>query len=68
MRAPLARIMGLEYCLNDYSNSEAEIHEMLKHIQTSAAELDNILRKIINKTEKVRVKYNNEFESIASRR
>ena len=66
VRAPLARIMGLKDCLNHSSNTETEKLEMLGHVINSAVELDDIIREIVSKTEKVKVSRNNEFESTSS--
>lgn len=66
VRAPLARIMGLIDCLNHSSNTETEKLEMLGHVINSAVELDDIIREIVSKTEKVKVSRNNEFESTSS--
>lgn len=51
VRAPLARIMGLMNLLKNSSDDEKEsIEEILKHIFFSANELDDIIKKIVEKT------------------
>lgn len=50
VRAPLARIMGLIDLIQNYSDIE-EQSLLLEHINTSAKELDGIIRKITSKTE-----------------
>jgi PAS domain S-box-containing protein len=53
VRAPVARIMGLVDLLNNYNENERMRSEMLEHIVTSANELDEVIRNIVEKTEKV---------------
>jgi PAS domain S-box-containing protein len=50
VRAPLARIMGLIDLIQSDPNID-EQSQLLDHIDTSAKELDNIIRKITRKTE-----------------
>ncbi len=50
VRAPLARIMGLVDLIQSYPNID-EQSQLLKHINTSARELDDIIRNITRKTE-----------------
>ena len=52
VRAPLARIMGLVDLIQSYPNID-EQSQLLEHINTSAKELDSIIRKITSKTEDV---------------
>lgn len=52
VRAPLARIMGIIDLLQTHDDI-VDHKELLKHILTSATELDGIIRKITNKTEQV---------------
>ena len=52
VRAPLARIMGLIDLIQSYPDIEDQ-SLLLEHINTSAKELDGIIRKITNKTEDV---------------
>lgn len=52
VRAPLARIMGIIDLIQTCPNMEEQT-QLLKHINSSAIELDTIIRKITNKTENV---------------
>src|SRR5690606_8532582 len=53
VRAPLARIMGLSQLICD-DKTDAELRtELLKHLDTSAAELDNRIRDIVRKSEEI---------------
>ena len=52
VRAPLARIMGLIDLIQSYPNIDEQA-QLLEHINTSAKELDNIIRNITRKTEDV---------------
>ena len=52
VRAPLARIMGLVDLIQNYPNID-EQSELLEHINSSAKELDSIIRNITSKTEDV---------------
>jgi len=51
VRAPLARMMGLINLINDRLERETELPELLARIQSSAVELDGIIKKIVRKTE-----------------
>lgn len=52
VRAPLARIMGLTSLLtDDKHNDAAETKEFLQHLTDSSAELDEIIKEIVRKTE-----------------
>lgn len=51
VRAPLARIMGLIDVLKNYSHDDVSKTEVLEHILTSADELDDVIKSIINRTE-----------------
>jgi two-component system response regulator len=53
VRAPLARLMGLVQLLNRYPDGKIDIRETLGHILQSANELDEIIRKIVRKTEEI---------------
>ena len=53
VRAPLARLMGLVQLLNRYPEGNIDIKETLGHISHSADELDEIIRKIVRKTEEI---------------
>ena len=55
VRAPLARIMGLLHLLEEEHFEEMPKGEILFHIKESANELDNIIRNIVEKTEKINV-------------
>ncbi|WP_144963242.1 histidine kinase dimerization/phospho-acceptor domain-containing protein [Gillisia sp. Hel_I_86] len=52
VRTPLARIMGLVELIQLYPNID-EQSQLLEHIDTSAKELDGIIRNITNKIEDV---------------
>ncbi|WP_051227857.1 PAS domain S-box protein [Gillisia sp. JM1] len=52
VRAPLARIMGLVDLIQSYPDVD-EQSQLLEHINTSAKELDDIIRNITRKTEDV---------------
>jgi PAS domain S-box-containing protein len=58
VRAPLARLMGLVNLLMLKSEDKKELSEddLLVYIQNSAAELDDIIRDIVRKTESVNMK------------
>lgn len=53
VRAPLARIMGLIDLLNNYSNNTKNATEYLNLILTSAKELDEIIKTIVEKAAEV---------------
>lgn len=53
VRAPLARIMGLVQLIKRYPNDETDILQTLNHIVQSANDLDEIIRKIVRKTEEI---------------
>ncbi len=55
VRAPLARIIGLVPLINDVAESASERNKMLKYLQQSANELDEIIGSINNKTEIVEI-------------
>lgn len=55
VRAPLARIQGLLYLLEENSFEEMTRDEVLYHIKDSANELDGIIRNIVGKTENIDV-------------
>lgn len=50
IRAPLSRIMGLIYLLNATDQDPAELKQIAGYIQTSAFELDKVIRDITDKT------------------
>jgi len=51
VRGPLARLMGLIDLVEGYRGDENALMDLLKHILSSAHELDAIIRKIVRKTE-----------------
>ena len=53
VRAPLARIMGLVQLLSRYPEENVDMKDSLQHILQSANELDEIVRKIVRKTEEI---------------
>jgi CheY-like chemotaxis protein len=53
VRGPLARLMGLVQLLKRYSAEKADMNVTLDHIMESANELDDIIRKIVRKTEEI---------------
>ena len=53
VRGPLARLMGLVQLLKRYSAEKSEMNVTLDHIMESANELDDIIRKIVRKTEEI---------------
>ena len=55
VRAPLARIKGLLYLLEEEIFEEMSKEEILFHMKDSANELDSIIRNIVAKTEKINV-------------
>ena len=58
VRAPLARILGLCHCLEKYPGSATENAQLLGHIVESAQELDEVIRDIVSRTEKVNIDSN----------
>lgn len=53
VRAPLARMMGLISLLEKDKTSDSGIAEIMEYLQSSAYELDGIIREIVAKTEQV---------------
>lgn len=53
VRAPLARLMGLIQLINRYPEEKVDVNLTLGHILESAKELDEIIRKIVRKTEEI---------------
>lgn len=53
VRAPLARIMGLIQLISRYPGESIDLNDTLGHIVKSANELDEIIRKIVRKTEEI---------------
>lgn len=66
VRAPLARMMGLISILNNYTIEEVGYTDVLNHILTSANELDELIRKIVKRTEQLPNSANYEFENFTS--
>ncbi|HEY1025108.1 MAG TPA: PAS domain S-box protein [Sphingobacteriaceae bacterium] len=65
VRAPLARIMGLIDLVKNYQGQYDSQAELLEHILTSAHELDDVIRQIVKKTERVKT-LEDENQSISS--
>jgi PAS domain S-box-containing protein len=57
VRAPLARIMGITQLLSDAGVDVATKETLLSYLQVSATELDDIIRKIISKSQEVTEKH-----------
>lgn len=55
VRAPLARFKGLVDLLEHENFEEMSFQEILCHLKTSADELDCIIKRIVEKTEKINV-------------
>jgi two-component system response regulator len=53
VRAPVARIMGLAQLLKDYPEEKLDLPDALNQILSSANELDEIIRRIVRKTEEI---------------
>jgi len=53
VRAPLARIMGLIQLVKRYPEAHLDLKDTLDHIVQSANDLDQIIRKIVRKTEEI---------------
>ncbi|MGB7786621.1 MAG: PAS domain-containing protein [Salinimicrobium sp.] len=53
VRAPLARIKGLLYLLEQEKCEELSMEEIMFHIKNSADELDDIIKNIVMKTEEI---------------
>jgi PAS domain S-box-containing protein len=51
VRAPLARVLSLSKLIADYKEDYQSVQELLTHLETSAVELDEIIREIIKKSE-----------------
>lgn len=54
VRAPLAKMIGFIDLLENYDSPKLDINMLLNHIKTSGAELDLIIKDIVNKTEAVK--------------
>ena len=57
VRAPLARLKGLVDLLEMGELEEVNREEIIENIKSSADELDNILRGIVHKTEKIEINH-----------
>ena len=57
VRAPLARLKGLVDLLEIEDLEKSNHSEILEHIKISANELDDIVRSIVNKTEKIEINH-----------
>lgn len=53
VRAPLARILGLIQLIKGYPDVDKDLKEAFGHIEKSAHDLDQIIRKIVRKTEEI---------------
>lgn len=53
VRGPLARLMGLVQLLTSYPDEKTDLKNTLSHISQSATELDEIVRKVVRKTEEI---------------
>jgi signal transduction histidine kinase len=53
VRAPLARIMGLVQLMSLYPDENIDLRDALNHMMQSANDLDEIIRKIVRKTEEI---------------
>jgi CheY-like chemotaxis protein len=53
VRAPLARIMGLVQLMHAYPEEKIDFRTTMDHILQSAMELDEIIRRIVRKTEEI---------------
>ncbi|MGB4399949.1 MAG: PAS domain S-box protein [Daejeonella sp.] len=51
VRAPLARMMGIVSIIKDLRVESPDYEEWINHFTTSANELDNIIKDIVNKTD-----------------
>lgn len=55
VRAPLARLMGIANLLMQDSISDGEKKEFLEHLLNSAKEFDVIIRKVVDKTNQIKM-------------
>ena len=53
VRAPLSRILGIAGLLKEVSPDSSEFPQLIGFLQTSAEELDDVIRKIVDHTGKV---------------
>ena len=61
VRAPLARLKGLINLLEMKDAAEMDLQEALKNIRISANELDDIIRRIVSRTEEIKRDYSREI-------
>ena len=55
VRAPLARLKGLIYLLEIKAFEDMERQEIIDNINASANELDEIVRRIVSRTEDIKM-------------
>ena len=60
VRAPLARMMGLINLVDSNISESHDLPGILKHINESAKELDNIIKRIVLRTEKIKLGLSDE--------
>ena len=53
VRAPLARMMGISKLIYDKNTDDSLRKELLDHLDTSASELDDIIKDIVRKTNEI---------------
>lgn len=56
VRAPLARLLGLVEILKNENLSKEELIDFLNHVKDSASELDDVVRDIVEKAQKIDIK------------
>lgn len=54
VRTPLTRIMAIAYILKEFENSEEEVKFLIENIIVSTNELDEVIKEIVAKSEKIR--------------
>lgn len=55
-RAPLAKMMGIINLIKEMDSTSSEFEDLLNHFFDSGTELDNIIRNIVKKTERITIK------------
>ena len=55
VRAPLARLLGLVNFLSDEEVPEKQRKEVYQHIQSSANELDEIIKSVVSKSQEIEI-------------
>jgi light-regulated signal transduction histidine kinase (bacteriophytochrome) len=53
VRAPLSRIMGIADLLSSSATEDNPDAELIRHLASSAAELDSVIRELVKKTEAI---------------